>query len=181
MKTIVIRRVERRDLNACHEIEQACYPPLEAATREYLAKRIEVYPDGFFVAEHDGRVIGMINSGATHKDDITEEEFKNLIGHVRNGRNSVIFSVAVLPEYRLRGIAARLVEKLIEVATEKQKQRILLLCKEELISFYSSLGFRYSGKSRSDFGGYSWHQMQYELPVPAWMMTGHHNPASLSI
>lgn len=171
MEKIVIRRVKREDLDSCLHIEQVCYSPLEAATRDYLEKRVETYPDGFYVAEFRGEVIGMLNSGATHKDDITEERLKNLVGHVRNGRNAVLFSIAVLPEYRLRGVATKLIEKMVEVSADKEKQRILLLCKEELVSFYSNQGFRYAGRSSSDFGGFTWHQMQFELPIPTWMIS----------
>lgn len=181
MNVITVRKVQRTDVDACAELERVCYSGIEAATREYLAKRIEVYPDGFFVAEVKGVVVGMINSGATHKDDITDEELKNLIGHVRNGRNGVIFSVAVHPDFRLRGVAKKLIDHLIRTLEEKQKQRILLLCKENLVEFYASLGFGYSGRSASTFGGFTWHQMQYELPLPGWMVTEHHNPATLTI
>ena len=179
MSDITIRRVERSDAEACARLEQRCYSRLEAATQEYLEKRIEVYPDGFYVAELDGRIVGIINSGATHKSDITDEELKYLIGHVRNGRNSVIFSVAVDPACRGRGIARQLIGRLVEVSEVKEKQRIVLLCREELIEFYRKLGFSYGGLSVSHFGGFSWHQMQYELPTPAWMITDHHTAASM--
>ncbi|WP_163338398.1 GNAT family N-acetyltransferase [Desulfopila sp. IMCC35008] len=179
MNKLTIRRVERNDVESCATLEKLCYSEIEAATREYLAKRIEVYPDGFYVAELDGRIIGMINSGATHKDDITDEELKNLVGHVRNGKNGVIFSLAVHPEFQLRGIGRKLIEKIIRVLEEKQKQKVVLLCKDDLIGFYSALGFSYGGRSRSNFGGFTWHQMYYELPLPAWMITQHHNSASL--
>lgn len=178
MDGITVRRVERRDVDACAALERKCYSQLEAATRDYLQKRIEVYPDGFYIAEINGEIVGMVNSGATHKDDITDEELKYLIGHVRNGRNGVIFSVAVDPAYRGRGIARRLIGRLIEVNEEKQKQRIVLLCKDEQIEFYKQLGFVYGGPSVSTFGGFTWHQMQYELPTPAWITASHHSTAS---
>lgn len=181
MDKIYIRRVERKDLNSCVQLEEWCYSPLEVAPRDFIAKRIEIYPDGFFVAELDGEIIGMINTGATHKDDITDEELKYLIGHVRNGKNSVIFSLAVHPEHRGKGIARLLMDKMIEVAEFKEKQKVILLCKDNLVNFYTALGFDYVSPSTSDFGGYIWHQMEYKLPVPAWILTSHHNSASLSV
>ncbi|WP_136797834.1 GNAT family N-acetyltransferase [Desulfosediminicola ganghwensis] len=181
MSEIRIRRVERRDLQACVALEERCYQPMEVAPPDFIERRIEVYPDGFYVAEVGSEIVGMINCGATHKDDITDEELKYLIGHVRNGKNGIVFSLAVDPRYRGNGIARKLMEKMIEVSGRKEKQKIILLCKDDLVDFYTALGFSYGGPSSSDFGGYVWHQMQYELPAPAWAVTSHHNSVSLSL
>ncbi len=163
MKDITIRRVEREDLDDCVTLEKICYQPIEQASRDFIEKRIEVYPDGFYVAEHNGRIIGMVNCGATHQDDITDEEFKKLIGHVRNGKNSVIFSLAVHPDYRGKGIAKTLLKQIINVSQDKEKNSVLLLCKDQLIEFYEHLGFAYNKTSNSDYGGYTWHEMSFPL------------------
>lgn len=181
MDEIHVRRVERRDLNACFALEECCYDPIEVAPLDFIEKRIEIYPDGFYVAEHNGEIVGMINSGATHKEDITDEELKYLIGHVRNGKNSVVFSLAVHPEHRGKGIARMLMKKMIDISEKKEKQKIILLCNKPFIEFYTSLGFAYCGPSNSYFGGSIMHQMHYELPVPAWIATSHHNSASLAL
>ena len=178
MKEIKIRRVERRDLDGCFLLEKRCYDLLEVAPRDFIEKRIEIYPDGFYVAEYMGEIVGMVNSGATHKDDITDEELKYLIGHVRNGRNGVVFSLAVHPDHRGRGIAGMLMEKLIDSAEQKEKQKILLLCRDSLIDFYKSLGFSYSGPASARLGADVLHQMHFELPLPAWIAASHHNSTS---
>jgi ribosomal protein S18 acetylase RimI-like enzyme len=48
---------------------------------------------------------GILNSSATNKDDISDEALKQLIRHHPDGRNIVVFGLAVLPEYRKQGIA----------------------------------------------------------------------------
>ncbi|MCP3890955.1 MAG: GNAT family N-acetyltransferase, partial [Desulfobulbaceae bacterium] len=127
MAILNIRRVERSDLENCIALEKCCYPPLETATRELLEKRIEIYPDGFYVAEIENKIVGMVNCGATHQEDITEEAFKQLIGHVRNGKNGVVFSLAVYPDHRNKGIASLLIKEIVRVSKSKQKENILLL------------------------------------------------------
>lgn len=164
MNNLTIRRVERSDLDNCVQLEKICYPPTETATRDFIERRVEIYPDGFYVAEIDSELVGMINMGATHKNDITDEEFKKLIGHVRNGKNNVIFSLAVHPDHRGNGIAKQLVDKIITVSNKKEKGSILLLCKDHLIDFYKGLGFSYYKTSTSNFGGYKWHEMSLTLP-----------------
>ena len=61
--------------------------------------RIETLPEGVLVAENDGKVVGMLNRGATEKDDSSDEELKQLIGHHPDGRNRVVFALVVLPEF----------------------------------------------------------------------------------
>ena len=159
---VIIRNVLESDLDACDAIESTCYTT-DAAPREKIEKRIRLYPEGFFVAEANGRVVGMINSGAIDKDDITEEPFKDMIGHVREGKNIVIFSLAVFREFRGIGISRKLMHAFIEASKAMKKEKILLICKSELISYYRKHGFYYAGKSKSTLGGFEWHEMRLPL------------------
>lgn len=158
-----IRMVEPDDLTACHTIEAVSFPPCEAAWTTSLRNRIEIYPEGFLVAEHDGRVVGQVNSGSTHKDDISDEEFKQLIGHDPDGDNIVIFSLSVLPEYRSKGVGTRLLENFISQAREMGKSKVMLLCKESLIGYYARCGFSDMGVSACRHGNAEWHEMVLSL------------------
>ncbi len=156
-----IRTVNKNDIKTCYNIEKACFEESEAASLDSIERRVDVYPAGFIVAEKDGNVVGMINSGSTDKEDITDEEFKKLIGHSENGINIVIFSVSVFPEYQGRGIAGALLNYFIKRSEQLKKKKILLLCKTELIGFYKKSGFSYNCKSNSTHGGFEWHEMAY--------------------
>lgn len=159
----LIRTVRPDDIDACLRIETACFPPDEAATREGIEKRVKTFPEGFLVAEIDGTVAGQINSGATNKDDITDEAFKQLDGHEKDGRNMVIFSLSVLPDYRRRGIAGALLRRFADDARKQGRETILLLCKDELVGYYSRFGFKDRGLSDSEHGGVQWHEMALPL------------------
>ncbi len=167
MAAITIRHVTLADLDACHHIEARCYPPAEAAPRASIETRIAQFAAGFLVAEWDGdqgrEIVGMINSGATHDDDITGEQFKKLIGHNPDGANLVIFSLAVLPDYQRQGIAAHLLNAFIAQARERGHKRILLLCKTSLIAYYERFCFVHAGESTSTHGGAAWHEMALSL------------------
>lgn len=164
MDYVKIRHVTMQDLGACDAVESACYTS-DAATREKIQKRIEFFPEGFLVAESKGQIIGMINSASTNKEDITDETFKDMVGHVKDGKNIVIFSVAVLPEYRGSGVSKKLMSKFIEISKALKKEKILLICKSELIPYYRRYGFLYGGKSRSAHGGFEWHEMYLPLDI----------------
>lgn len=158
MTDIRIRQVKHEDLASCHAIEAACYGA-EGATRERIQKRIVEYPQGFLVAERFGQVVGFVNSGSTHKDDISDEALKDLVGHDPDGRHMVIFSLAVQPDLRKRGISKYLLRQFIQRSQALGKERILLLCKHELISYYRKFGFIHRGESKSRHGGLQWHEM----------------------
>lgn len=163
MTEYAIRMVGPEDLTACHTIEVRCFPPEEAAWISSLDTRIQTYPEGFLVAESDGKVVGQVNSGSTHKDDISDEEFKQLVGHDPEGRNIVIFSLSVLPEFQKQGIGDKLLGGFIKQARDMGKTKVMLLCKENLVGYYSRHGFENKGPSASNHGSALWNEMSLSL------------------
>ncbi|WP_197281976.1 GNAT family N-acetyltransferase [Dethiosulfatarculus sandiegensis] len=163
MPGIVIRQVEPIDLETCVKVEAKCFPPEEAASSQNIKKRITLYPEGFWVAQKQGKVVGFVNSGATNQDDISDEAFKALSGHNPLGKNIVIFSLAVAPEAQKQGIAHLLMHRFIDESKALRKKNILLLCKEHMISFYQKFGFSDAGESASNHGGAKWHEMLLKL------------------
>ncbi|RPJ27525.1 MAG: N-acetyltransferase [Chloroflexi bacterium] len=163
MNEIIIRHVLPKDLDECFRVETSGFPPEEAAARETIQLRIETFPEGFLVAELEGRVVGMLNSAGTDKDDISDEELKQLIGHDPHGKNMVVFALAVLPEFQKRGIARQLMSRFVEEARQHKKGNVLLMCKRHLIAYYERMGFAHAGLSRSTHGGAEWHEMRLRL------------------
>ncbi len=150
------------DLDRCFAIESDCYGP-EGATRVRIKKRIEQYPRGFLVAEQSRQVVGFVNSGSTNKDDISDEALKELIGHDPAGKNIVIFSLAVRPQFQNHGISKKLMHGFIDTSRSLNKDCILLLCKTDLIPYYRQYGFIDRGQSKSIHGGLQWYEMYLPL------------------
>ena len=163
MNEVIIRHVTSKDLLDCVAVEESGFLPEEAASLETIQLRMEMFREGFLVAESHGKVIGMLNSGATDKDDISDEELKQLIGHNPDGQNLVVFALAILPDFRNQGIARKLMSKFVDEARACKRKNILLLCKQELILYYQKLGFEHMGISSSQHGGAEWHQMRLRL------------------
>ena len=163
MSQLIIRHVLPEDLDECFLVESSGFSPEEAATRETIQLRIERFPEGFLVAEVDGRVVGILNSAATDKTDLSDEELKQLVGHDPAGRNLVVFALAVLPDYRKQGIARQLMARFADEAREQGKENILLMCKQHLIAYYERMGFVHAGLSKSTHGGAEWHEMRLTL------------------
>ena len=163
MNDIAIRTVESDDLVACHAIEARCFPASEAAWTTSIKDRIDYFPEGFLVAEVDGRVVGQINSGCTDKDDISDEAFKQLVGHDSDGCNMVVFSLSVLPEYRNQSVGSQLLERFVAQSRKMGKSAVKLLCKDDLVPYYQRHGFHYDGLSASTHGDAQWHVMTLPL------------------
>lgn len=159
----VIRHVIPTDLDRCYAIETVAYEGDEAATREKIATRIATWPEGFIVAEVDGVVAGFINSGAAFQVQMSDEAFKELIGHDPAGPQVVIMSVVVHPDYQGQGLAKRLMAEFIERMRGLKKTHIHLMCKERHVPLYAGFGFAYIKPSDSDHGGMAWHEMVLAL------------------
>ena len=163
MSDINIRIVTEQDLDRCFEIESVSYSEDEAATRDKIFKRIKAYPEGFIVLEINKEVIGFINSGATQKVELSDEDFKELIGHDSEGKHIVILSVVIHPDYQGRGMASKLMNNFIGRMKALGKSDIFLLCQTELIEMYASYGFVNLGISGSNHAGMSWNEMSLSL------------------
>ena len=163
MKPVTIRSATPADAMPCYAIELLCFEPAEAATQARIRTRIDVFPEGFLVAELNDQIIAFTNSGATHKDDISDEALKDMGGHEDDGANLVVFSLAVHPDHQGNGFARLLLAELADRAKFLRKQQVLLLSKSNLVPFYTKLGFDDLGLSTSNHGGYAWHQLRLKL------------------
>jgi len=163
MSDINIRIVNQQDLDRCFEIESVSYSGDEAATKEKILNRIKTYPEGFIVLENDTEIIGFVNSGATQKVELSDEEFKELIGHDPEGKHIVILSVVIHPDYQGKGMASKLMNSFIDKMKALGKTDIFLICQSELIDMYARYGFVNLGISDSDHGGMSWNEMSLSL------------------
>lgn len=144
-------------------IEAACFPPAEAASREAVLERIEVFPENFFVAETEGRIIGFINGGNTDEPILPDEFYRDITMHKPDGAYQTVFGLNVLSEYRRRGIGEQLVRRYVEAARERGKKGVILTCKEEKIHFYEKIGFTCHGVADSCHGGAVWYDMKLLL------------------
>jgi len=163
MSSINMRLVTEQDLERCFKIETESYAGDEAASKEKILKRIKTYPEGFIILENEEEIIGFVNSGATHKVELSDEEFKELVGHDPSGLHIVIMSVVIHPKYQRRGFANLLLNHFIGAMKEMGKSNIYLICQTELIDLYAHHGFKHLGESGSNHGGLSWHEMSLQL------------------
>ncbi len=157
---VIIRNARQSEGPILAEIEQSCFPPAEAASKEEVLKRIQVFPENFFVAEADGKVIGFINGGNTMEPVLPDEFYHDLSTHRKDGYYQSVFGLNVLSEYRRQGIGEKLVRHYVAAARERGKKGVILTCKKEKIHFYEKCGFTCHGVADSSHGGATWYAMQ---------------------
>jgi ribosomal protein S18 acetylase RimI-like enzyme len=163
MTQTTFRHAVPRDAAHCFEIESTAYDGDEAATLAKIAKRIDVYPQGFLVLEVDDEIVGFINSGCADQVTMSDSAFKELVGHDPAAPNVVIMSVAVAPARQGRGFSKLLMAEFVRRMRAAGKREIHLMCKQGHIDLYRSMGYDYAGQSASNHGGMSWHEMIQRL------------------
>jgi len=163
MTASTFRQAVPQDTARCFEIEHSAYEGEEAATEDKIATRIAVYPEGFLVMEVDGQIVGFINSGCARHVVMSDESFKELVGHDPDAPNVVIMSVAVAPTHQGRGYSTLLMREFVARMRQAGKATIHLMCKSRHVELYAKHGFRHVKLSDSTHGGMTWHEMLMEL------------------
>lgn len=159
----LFRSAIHRDVARCHAIETSAYDGDEAATREKIATRISRYPEGFLIMELDDGIAGFINCGCAVNVVMSDESFKELVGHDPDAPNVVIMSVVIAPAHQGNGYAKPMMREFVRRMVEMDKRTIHLMCKERHVGLYEKLGYRYVRPSASHHGGMSWHEMMMDL------------------
>ncbi|OPA88603.1 GNAT family N-acetyltransferase [Pseudomonas fluorescens] len=159
MPALTLRNALPADAARCFEIETSAYEGDEAATLEKIATRIAQYSQGFLILEADGEVVGFINSGCAHEVVMSDEAFKELVGHASDAPNVVIMSVVVDPAHQGNGYAKQLMSEFVQRMQAIGKRTIHLMCKAQHVPLYERMGYTYVRPSPSDHGGMAWHEM----------------------
>lgn len=155
-----IRTASMADLPVLTAIEAACFPAAEAATEKDFAARLAVYPNHFWLLEEDGAVVSFINGLVTDEPDLRDEMYADASFHNENGAWQMVFGVNTLPEYRRRGLAGQVMERVIADARAQGRKGCVLTCKDKLVHYYETFGYRSEGVSASTHGGVVWYSMR---------------------
>lgn len=116
---VVVRQWTWDDIPSIVECERAAYPEFpesELCTERHYQLQFETFPDGQFLAELDGKVVGFATSLIVELDDDAWHAYNEITGadtfstHDPSGDTLYGADIAVHPEYRGRGVAAKLYE-----------------------------------------------------------------------
>lgn len=160
METMTIRYGTEEDAAIAAAIEAACFPPAEAATPKQLRERLHYYGNHFWFLFDGERPVSLVDGFVTDEGDLTDEMYERADLHNEQGTWQMIFGVNTIPEYRRRGCAGILLNRVIADAKAQGREGLVLTCKERLIPYYGKFGFRNEGISASVHGNVTWYQMR---------------------
>lgn len=155
------RNIRPEEGGQAAEIEQICFPPNEACSREMMLKRAAKAPELFLTAvdRSTGRIAGFLNGLATNEDSFRDEFFTNADLHDQTGRNIMLLGLDVLPEYRMQGLAREIMKRYLIRERENGRHMVLLTCLDSKVEMYKKMGFLDRGIADSSWGGSQWHEM----------------------
>ncbi|MDI9619945.1 MAG: ribosomal protein S18-alanine N-acetyltransferase [Candidatus Nezhaarchaeota archaeon] len=132
----IIRPFREEDLASVLNINRSCLP--ENYTPDFFVYHFREFPQGFWVAELEGEVVGYvmtrIDRGFSHRPHAGGACWK---GHV--------ISLAVMPHARRRGIAEGMLRKAIEAIRSRDVKEVYLevrVSNDPAINLYKKLGFK---------------------------------------
>ena len=157
------RTAQLSDLDRVTEVEYICFPAEQAATRAAFEQRIKTFPSHFILLEHEGTPIGFVNGAVLDARYIEDEMYEHTDSHNEQGAYQSVYGLDVLPEYRGRGLAHKLMVQLIDQAKKEGRRGVTLTCLDEKIGFYETMGFKNEGVSDSSHGGVVWNNMILEF------------------
>jgi len=135
-KDISVRRASEREIYSITVLTRKFFPYIDFGL-ETILKRLRSKKFVYFVALYQGHTVGFV--------DI---ELKK--------KQAKILGLAVLEEFRGKGIGSALLKKAIDFAREKRKSEIVLLVSEANPAaqrIYEKFGFILRGKLRRKLGG----------------------------
>lgn len=130
----ILRKFNPNDLESVIYINRTCLP--ENYSPSFFLEIYQNCPEGFIVAEIENKIVGYIMC----RLEFGFSEFKRL-KLVRKGH---IVSIAILPEFRRKGIATKLITEVLKFLNESKINECFLevrVTNEPAIRLYKKLGF----------------------------------------
>ncbi len=165
-ETLFYRPATGDDLAVIESIESNSYPPDEAASPENLRYRVDNAGDYFLVGCSAGsgpggadEIVSYVCGTLIKGETLTHESMST---HDVEGDTLCIHSVVTEGGHRRKQIGTKTLKaymRWITTATP-QVERVLLLCKRNLIGFYEGAGFKMVGESDVVHGKDQWYEME---------------------
>ncbi|MBR5965173.1 MAG: GNAT family N-acetyltransferase [Treponema sp.] len=147
------------DLEPLYVLETAAFTSGNSARKEAFEYRLENFPQWFFKAVFQGKIVGFLNGCSSGQELITDDLYAPGAPYDERGENFLVFGLVVREDFRRLGVASDLLRMSLCAAKARGKTRAALTCEECLIPFYEKFGFKNRGVSKSVVGGIKYYDM----------------------
>lgn len=114
-----------------------------AASEKTLYERLSMFNEGFIIAKHKNKIVGYIETVVWN--DISFERFDEIkdfpLFYDTKGDTLYVIFLGVGADYRRRGIGQKLLEHAKDLAIKNNVDKMQLVAKEDLITFYGNFNF----------------------------------------
>lgn len=130
---MIIRNLEEKDIDTIIRMQDICFPGMEPWEKKHLESHLNIFPEGQFVAEYEGKVIASCSSLIINFDeyddmhtwdDVTDDGY--ITNHNPDGYNLYGIEVMVDPQYRRMKIGQRLYEARKDLARKLNLKSIII-------------------------------------------------------
>ncbi|OEF97091.1 bifunctional GNAT family N-acetyltransferase/carbon-nitrogen hydrolase family protein [Desulfuribacillus alkaliarsenatis] len=133
-KKIIVRNIREQDIEEILALQKLCFPKMEPWKREHLESHINVFPEGQFCVEFEGKIIGSCSSLIINFDEYDDQHTFDEItddGYITNhdpdGYNLYGIEVMVHPDYRRMKIGKRLYDARKQL-TARLNLKSIIIC-----------------------------------------------------
>jgi ribosomal-protein-alanine N-acetyltransferase len=143
---VKLRNFTSSDLSRVLKIERTCFGK-EAFTSVYFKYLHQYYGNTFIVAEHNSKIVGYVigREEITDDDLLLPSDSSIILNHIRAEKTGDIISLAVIPNYRRRGIAHLMIDYILERLEKSDVKQVVLMVKvnnDPAINLYKKAGFQ---------------------------------------
>lgn len=131
--SMIVRQMKMLDVPEILAMQEACFPGMDPWEVDHLESHLTMFPEGQFVAELDGQIIGSCSSlivdFAEYDDRHTWDDISNngyITNHDSEGYNLYGIEVMVHPEFRRMKVGERLYEARKELARQLNLKSIII-------------------------------------------------------
>ena len=138
---IDIRPMNNGDLDAVMKIQSMAYVPEYCESREVYEDKFAKFPDGCWIAEMEGHVVGYVISHPYLLSNPPKLD-KVMDDIPQNPDCYFMHDVAINPAYKGKGIGSALCEKAKSLAREHGLLNMALISVQDSHPFWEKMGFR---------------------------------------
>ncbi len=132
-KSIIIRNITMQDYDQLVQLQLHCFPGMKPWTKEQMESQLQIFPEGQFCVEYEGRIVASSSSLIIDFDlyslEHTWQEISDS-GYIRNhnpeGDSLYGIEIMVDPEYRGMKLSNRLYDARKELVRNRNLMRIVI-------------------------------------------------------